>query len=128
MTHFVFFANEGFMKHLHMLLAVLTIGFFCYSAFCIIKQKQVGKAYMAITHTLYALLIGSGVWLLWDILKVTTSEYWIYAKIVLLVVAVSSMIKARRAKAMGQAKAGIGIVFVALVGILVLVITKPTLG
>lgn len=116
------------MKHLHMLIAVLTIGFFCYSSFCVLKQKQVGKAYMAITHSLYALLIGSGVWLLWDILKVTTSEHWIYAKIVLLVVAVSAMIKARRSKTMGQAKAGIGIVFVALIGILVLAVVKPTLG
>lgn len=116
------------MKHVHMLMAFLTIGFFCYSAFCIIKQKQVGKAYMAITHTLYALLVGSGVWLLWDILKVTTSEHWIYAKIVLLIVAISSTIKARRAKTPEQAKAGIGLMGVALLGILVLVVTKPTLG
>lgn len=117
------------MKHLHMLLAVLTIGFFCYSSFCVLKQKQVGKAYMAITHSLYAVLVGSGLYLLHLLGKAgATGQHWAYAKIVLLVVAVSAMIKARRSKTMGQAKAGIGIVFVALIGILVLAVVKPTLG
>lgn len=116
------------MKHFHILLAVLTILLFCYSAFCILKQRQVGKGYMAVTHTLYALLVLSGAYLLWLISQVAGVQHWAYAKIVLLVVAVSAMIKARRSQKITQAKAGILLAFVSLVGILWLAFTKPMLG
>lgn len=116
------------MKHLHMLMAVLTIGFFCYSSFCILKGKTVGKAYMAITHALYAVLVGSGLYLLWLISQVAGTQHWAYAKLILLVVAVSSMIKARKSQSLSHAKAGILIAFVALAGILFLAVAKPVLG
>lgn len=119
---------EKIMKHLHMLMAVLTIACFCYSSFCILKGKQVGKAYMAVTHSLYAILVGSGLYLLWVISQVAGVQHWAYAKLILLVVAVSSMIKARKSKTPSQAKAGILVTFVALAGILYLAIAKPILG
>lgn len=116
------------MKHLHMLVAVITIACFCYSSFCILKGKQVGKAYMAVTHSLYAVLVGSGLYLLWLLSQVAGVQHWAYAKLVLLVVAVSAMIKARKSKALAQAKAGILVAFVALAGILFLAVAKPVLG
>lgn len=116
------------MKHLHMLVAVITIACFCYSSFCILKGKQVGKAYMAVTHSLYAVLVGSGLYLLWVLSQVAGVQHWAYAKLVLLVVAVSAMIKARKSKALAQAKAGILVAFVALAGILFLAVAKPVLG
>lgn len=116
------------MKHLHMLVAVITIACFCYSSFCILKGKQVGKAYMAVTHSLYAVLVGSGLYLLWVLSQVAGVQHWAYAKLVLLVVAVSAMIKARKSKALAQAKAGILVAFVALAGILLLAVAKPVLG
>lgn len=116
------------MKHLHMLVAVITIACFCYSSFCILKGKQVGKAYMAVTHSLYAVLVGSGLYLLWVLSQVAGAQHWAYAKLVLLVVAVSAMIKARKSKALTQAKAGILVAFVALAGILFLAVAKPVLG
>lgn len=116
------------MKHLHMLVAVITIACFCYSSFCILKGKQVGKVYMAVTHSLYAVLVGSGLYLLWLLSQVAGVQHWAYAKLVLLVVAVSAMIKARKSKALAQAKAGILVAFVALAGILFLAVAKPVLG
>lgn len=117
------------MKHLHMLMAFLTVGLFCYSSYCILAQKTVGKAYMVITHTLYALLVGTGLYLLWLLGKAGAGpQHWAYAKIVLLVVAVSAIIKARKSKTKNQAKAGILVSFVALVAILGLAFSKPMLG
>lgn len=117
------------MKHFHILVAVLTIAMFCYSSFCIINNKTVSKAYMAITHTLYAFLVGTGVYLLYLLGKAGAGpQHWAYAKIVLLVVAVSAIIKARKSATKNQAKAGILLSFVALVGIVVLAFTKPVLG
>lgn len=112
-----------------MLLAFLTIGMFCYSSFCILNNKTVSKAYMAMTHSLYALLVGSGLYLLYLLGKAgVTGQHWAYAKIVLLVVAVSSIIKARKSATKNQAKAGILLSFVALAGILGLAFAKPVLG
>lgn len=117
------------MKHLHMLLAVLTIGAFCYSAFCILKQKSVGKAYMAVTHSLFALLVASGGYLLWVLSQAGAGvQHWAYAKIILLVVAISSIIKARKSREMNKAKVGILLSFMALSGIVWLAFTKPILG
>lgn len=117
------------MKHLHMLMAVLTLGCFCYSAFCILTQKQVGKLYMAVTHTLYAVLVGTGFYLLWLLGKAGAGpQHWAYAKLILLVVAVSAVIKARKSTELAKAKAGLMVVFVALAGIVALAITKPVLG
>lgn len=84
---------------------------------------------MAITHTLYAFLVGTGVYLLYLLGKAGAGpQHWAYAKIVLLVVAVSAIIKARKSATKNQAKAGILLSFVALVGIVVLAFTKPVLG
>lgn len=117
------------MKHLHMLMALLTILAFCYSAFCILSKKPVGKAFMAVSHSLYAVLIGSGLYLLWLLGQAGAgAQHWAYAKIVLLVVAVSSMIKARKSVGTVQSKAGVVIAFVSLVAILALAYTKPILG
>lgn len=119
------------MKHLHMLVAFLTVAMFCYSSYCILNNKAVNKAYMIATHTMYAVLVGTGLYLLWLLGKAgAPPQHWAYAKIVLLVVAVSAIIKARKSadKSKSQAKAGVLVAFVALIGILGLAFSKPMLG
>lgn len=116
------------MKHLHMLMAALTVVLFCYSAFLILSDKPAKKSLMAVSHTLYAVLVGSGLYLLYVISMVAGVQHWAYAKILLLVVAVSSMIKARRTERKNEAKVGVGIAMVALVGILWLAFSKPILA
>lgn len=114
------------MKHFHLLMVVLTLGAFIYSSVAIIRQKPLGKVYQIASHVIYTLVVVTGAFLLWQLSQVAGVQHWAYAKIVLLIVAISAMIKARKNPA--TAKAGILLSWIALIAILGLAITKPILG
>lgn len=118
------------MKHLHMLMAVITVGLFLYQAGLILvgKSAMSSKAFKGASHLIYLLLVGSGLYLTWALSQVAGVQHWAIAKIILLVMAVSATIKATRPSvSVSQAKAGLMISAVAYVGIVVLAITKPML-
>ncbi len=114
------------MKHFHLLMVVMTLGLFAYSSWAILKEKPLGKVYLWLSHVIYALVVLTGLHLLVILSKVAGVQHWAYAKIVLLIVAISATIKAR--KNPNQARAGLLLAWVALAGILFLAITKPVLG
>lgn len=118
------------MKHLHMLMAVIAIVLYLYQAAQIIGNKpmSLSKAFKGMSHVFYLLLVGSGLYLFWQIYQVAGMQHWAVAKIVLLVVAVSANIKAIRPKTtQAQAKAGMLLAGVAYAGILILAVVKPIL-
>lgn len=108
-----------------MLMAFLTLGTFFYSSYCILTNKAVSRAYMAITHTLYALLILSGGYMLHLLTKAAGQQYWVYGKIALLVVAVISIVIARKSNTKTKAMGAIAMVFLSLIGTVILAFTKP---
>lgn len=121
------------MKHLHMAMAFITIALFCYSGFCIFYQKPISKKLYAISHGVYFLVVVSGLYLAWLLSQATDIPHWLFAKIILVVVMVSLMVKARRAVSStppkpAQAKAGLLLVLLAMIGILYLAFAKPTLA
>lgn len=77
------------MKHLHMLMAVITIGLYLYQAGMIFSGKHLAlsRAFKGASHAIYLLLLVSGVFLLWQLWQVAGAQHWAIAKIVLLVVA-----------------------------------------
>lgn len=116
------------MKHLHLLMAVVTLAIFLYQAMQVFlgKNGQLAKPVKIATHIIYTLVIGSGLMMALQLTKVIGFPMWVMAKIVLLVVAISSTMKATRATATPvQAKAGMVIAMIAYVAIVVLALTKP---
>lgn len=116
------------MKHLHMLMAVITIALYLYQASFMVRAKKptLTKAFKGASHAIYTLLVVSGLYLFWKIYQVAGFQAWAVAKIILLVVAVSAVIKAMRpSTALPQAKAGFLIAGVAYVGIVFLAVAKP---
>lgn len=113
------------MKHFHLLMIALTLAFFAYSSFAILTNKAVSKAYMAVSHTVFALTILTGLHLFVILSRVAGVQHWAIAKVVLLVVAISAIIKARRKP--NTARVGIFIVWVCMAGILFLAVAKPVL-
>lgn len=116
------------MKHLHMLMAVITIALYLYQASFLVRgvKPALSKAFKGASHAIYLLLVVSGLVLFWQIYQVAGVQWWAVAKIVLLVVAVSANIKALRdGTALPQAKAGFLIAGVAYVGIIGLAVFKP---
>ncbi|WP_230658662.1 SirB2 family protein [Psychrobacter sp. I-STPA10] len=115
------------MKHLHMLMAFLTIGLFVYQSYLVLSRNdRLGKRGKIITHIFYTLLILSGGWMLTLLMSVNAPVQWVFAKIILLIAAISASIKAFRASATpAQQKMGIFITAVAYVGILFLAFSKP---
>ncbi len=109
-------------------MVVLTIGLFCYSALGIVQNKTPAKAFFMLSHLVYTLVVLTGVYLLWRLSQVAGTQHWAYAKIVLLVVAISAMIKARKASATKERYVGLGVAAIALVATIGLAITKPVLG
>lgn len=103
----------------------LTLAFFAYSSFAILKNKAVSKAYMAVSHTVFALAILTGLHLFVILSRVAGVQHWAIAKMILLVVAISAIIKARRKP--HTARVGIFIVWVCMAGILFLAVAKPVL-
>lgn len=115
------------MKHLHMLMATLTVALFLYQSYLILSANQRAPRVVKIaTHIIYALLILSGAIMLMQLMSVNAPVQWVLAKIVLLIAAISSSIKAFKDHATpGQTKTGILIAAVAYIGIVILAFTKP---
>lgn len=119
------------MKHLHMLMAVITLLIYLYQAVPIFMGKKAKRsaALTGATHLVYTVLMLTGLWLFWQLYQVAGVQHWAIAKLVLLVVAVSAAIKALRNQELAppQAKAGMLICGVAYAGIVFLAVTKPIL-
>lgn len=116
------------MKHLHMLMAGITIVLYVYQLSKVMTKAplSLSKAYKAISHVIYLLLLGSGLYLFWQLWQVAGVQHWAVAKLILLIVAVSANIKAVRSPP-NQAKAGMLVAGVAYIGIIILAISKPML-
>ena len=115
------------MKHLHMLMAVLAIVLFLYQSYLVLGANRLApRAVKIANHIVYALIIVSGAVMLMQLMNANAPIQWVFAKIILLVAAISSSIKAFNPNATsGQRKTGILIAAVAYIGILILAFTKP---
>lgn len=115
------------MKHLHLLMIVILIGLFIYQCYTVMPPRQpIPKSIKIITHISYALVILSGGWMLMQLMSVNAPVQWVFAKIILLLAAISASIKAFRPSATpAQSKAGIFIATVAYIGIITLAVVKP---
>ena len=115
------------MKHLHTLLAVLVIALFIYQSYLVLSaERRAPRPIKIATHILYSLIIVSGAWMLMQLMSAQAPVQWVFAKIILLIAAISASIKAFRASATpAQQKMGIFITAVAYAGILILAFSKP---
>ncbi len=115
------------MKHLHTLLALLLIGLFIYQSYLVLSaEKRAPKVIKIANHILYALIIASGGWMLMQLMSVNAPVQWVFAKIILLIAAISASIKAFSPHATSsQSKVGILIAAVAYIGIVILAYVKP---
>ena len=115
------------MKHLHMLMAVLTVVLFLYQSYLVLSaNRRAPRVVKIAAHIIYALLIISGAIMLMQLMSVNAPVQWVFAKIILLIAAISSSIKAFNAHATPtQSKTGILIAAVAYVGIVILAFAKP---
>ena len=115
------------MKHLHMLMAVLVIALFLYQSYLVLSaNKSAPRAIKISNHIIYALVLLSGAWMLFQLRSVNAPIQWVIAKMVLFVAAISASIKAFNNSATPiQRKTGILIAGAAYVGILILAFTKP---
>ncbi|WP_227430207.1 SirB2 family protein [Psychrobacter sp. I-STPA6b] len=115
------------MKHLHMLMALLTIALFIYQSYRVLtNQAATNRKQFIATHIIYTILVISGGWMLWQLVSVNAPVQWAVAKIILLIAAISASIKAFRNSATpSQQKVGILISSVAYIGIVILAFTKP---
>lgn len=116
------------MKHIHMMMAFITIALFLWQSYLlIIANKRLTKSVKIATHIVYTLLVVSGVMVVMPLLSTNAPLQWVAGKIILLVAAISASIKAFRSTATKeQSKAGIFIALVAYVGILALAFIKPS--
>lgn len=115
------------MKHLHMLMAVLIVVLFLYQSYLALNaNKRAPRAVKIATHIIYALIILSGAVMLMQLMSANAPVQWVFAKIILLVAAISASMKAFHAHATPtQTKTGILIAAVAYVGIVMLAFAKP---
>lgn len=115
------------MKHLHMLMAVLVVVLFLYQSYLVLSaNRQAPRAVKIANHIVYALVIVSGAVMLMQLMSANAPVQWVFAKIILLVAAISSSIKAFNAHATPtQRKTGILIAAVAYIGIVILAFSKP---
>ena len=115
------------MKHLHTLLALLIIGLFIYQSYLVLgAEKRAPRIIKISNHILYALIIASGGWMLVQLISVNAPVQWVFAKIILLIAAISASVKAFGAHATSsQSKVGILIATVAYIGIVILAYVKP---
>lgn len=119
------------MKHLHILMAVLTLAIFIYQAFKVFtgSNGRLPKPMMIASHIIYTLLIIAGGMMTFQLAKVVGVPIWVIAKIVLFVVAISATIKATRPTTTAiQARAGIVIALIAYIAIVALAVFKPAIG
>lgn len=115
------------MKHLHTLLALLLIVLFIYQSYLVLSaNRRAPRAIKIANHILYALIILSGAWMLMQLISVNAPVQWVFAKIILLIAAISASIKAFNPNATpSQSKVGIFIAAVAYIGIVALAYIKP---
>ena len=115
------------MKHLHMLMAVITVALFLWQSYLVMsKDERFGKKGKIITHVIYALLVLSGLLMVIPLMQANAELQWVAAKIILLIAAISASIKAFRPTASsGQTKTGIFIALIAYVAIFALAFVKP---
>ena len=115
------------MKHLHMLMAVLLIALFLYQSYLVLSSnKQAPRVVKISSHILYALIIVSGAVMLMQLMSADAPIQWVFAKVILLVAAISASIKAFNNNATSsQRKTGILIAGAAYLGIVVLAFAKP---
>ena len=115
------------MKHLHMLMAVITVVLFLWQSYLVMtKGQRFDKKGRIATHVVYTLLIISGALNVMPLLQADAPLQWVAAKIILLIAAISASIKAFRATATpAQSRTGIFIAFIAYVAIFVLAFVKP---
>lgn len=115
------------MKHLHMLIALLIIVLFIYQSYLVLSaNRRAPRAVKVISHILYALIILSGAVMLMQLMSANVPVQWVFAKIILLLAAISSSVKAfNNHSTPVQQKAGIFIAGAAYLGIVVLAFAKP---
>lgn len=118
------------MKHLHMLLAFLIIALFLYQSFLVLtKGQRLPKAAKIATHVFYALIILTGAVMTMQLLSVNVPIDWVWAKVILLIAAISASAKAFKPSAsIQQSKMGIFVATIAYAGILTLAFIKPVLS
>ena len=115
------------MKHLHILMAVLLIALFLYQSYLVLSSnKQAPRVVKISSHITYAVIILSGAGMLVQLMSANAPVQWVFAKVILLVAAISASIKAFNNNATAsQRKIGILITGAAYVGIVVLAFAKP---
>lgn len=115
------------MKHLHTLLVFLLIGVFIYQSYLMLSaNKQAARPVKIVTHILYALAIVTGAWMLMQLMSAQAPVQWVFAKIILLIAAISASAKSFKAHTTpSQSKIGIFIAAVAYIGIVILAYAKP---
>ncbi|SLJ85547.1 SirB2 family protein [Psychrobacter sp. DAB_AL43B] len=115
------------MKHLHMLTAVLLIALFLYQSYLALSSNKQAPFMVKISsHIIYAVIILSGAGMLVQLISANAPVQWVFAKVILLVAAISASIKAFNNNATpSQRKTGILIAGAAYVGILILAFSKP---
>lgn len=115
------------MRHLHTLLVFILIAVFIYQSFLVLSaNRQAPRPIKIANHILYALVIVSGAWMLMQLMAVNAPVQWVFAKIILLLAAISASVKAFNPNAMpSQSKVGILIAGAAYVGIVILAYAKP---
>lgn len=116
------------MKHLHILMAVITVGLFLWQSYLVLsKDQRFDKKGKIATHVVYTLLILSGALMVIPLMKANAELQWVAAKIILLIAAISASIKAFRPSAnSAQSKTGIFIALIAYVAIFTLAFVKPS--
>lgn len=115
------------MKHLHMLLVFILIGLFIYQSVLVLSaNRRAPRPVKIANHILYALVMVTGAWMLMQLMSVNAPVQWVFAKIILLVAAISASAKAFSINAAPtQSKVGILIAGVAYIGIVILAYAKP---
>ncbi|WP_435979130.1 SirB2 family protein [Psychrobacter sp. DM4] len=115
------------MKHLHTLLALIVIGLFIYQSILVLSaNRQAPRVIKIANHIVYALIIVSGAWMLMQLMSVNAPVQWVFAKIILLLAAISASVKAFKPDATSsQSKVGIVIAGIAYASIVTLAYTKP---
>ncbi|AMN50400.1 SirB2 family protein [Psychrobacter sp. P2G3] len=115
------------MKHLHMLMALLVVVLFLYQSYLVLSaNRRAPRVVKIANHIVYALVILSGAMMLMQLMSANAPVQWVFAKIILLVAAISASIKAFNNHATPtQRKTGILIAAVAYIGIVILAFAKP---
>ncbi|WP_350656052.1 SirB2 family protein [Psychrobacter sp. S1-30-MNA-CIBAN-0213] len=115
------------MKHLHMLMALLVVVLFLYQSYLVLSaNRRAPRVVKIANHIVYALVILSGAMMLMQLMSANAPVQWVFAKIILLVAAISASIKAFNNHATPtQRKTGILIAAIAYIGIVILAFAKP---